>query len=160
MRISSPGTQIFPGNSLFQLFLKISPVSSHSRKKASFWGGTQIIIPGWSMPYIRTSIRFLQASGQPFSVIVTPRSRSGRAECECLSYVHRFQLIFHSFMPSLVLSCSRLSNIEKPVLLCSADSDFWCTNILHVAMEISNIQRYKVQSRTGAVTAVRCSVSV
>ena len=54
MRISSPGTQDFPGNSLFQLFLQVSPISSHSRKKRRhFGGGTKIIIPGWSMHYIK-----------------------------------------------------------------------------------------------------------
>ena len=39
MRISSPGTQDFPGNSLFQLFLQVSPISSHSRKKRRHFGG-------------------------------------------------------------------------------------------------------------------------
>lgn len=43
MRISSPG------NSIFQLLLKLVRRSSHSRKKAPFWGGQQIIIPRWSM---------------------------------------------------------------------------------------------------------------
>ena len=126
MRISSPGTQKFPGNRLFQLFLKFSPISSHSRKKRSHLGGGQkLSSPGGPCTTLSTStcIRFFQASGQSFSVIFTPHSSSGRAECECLSYVHRFQLIFHLFMPSLVLSCSPPSNIGKPVLLCSADSD-------------------------------------
>ena len=124
MRISSPGTQVFPGNSLFQLFLQISPISSHSReKRRRFLEGTKKIIPGWSIYYMKHKQRFVQAFVGSFSVIFTPHSSSGRVECECLSYVHRFQLIFHLFMPSLVLSCSPPSNIGKPVLLCSADSD-------------------------------------
>ena len=48
-------TQTFPGNSLFQLFLKISNTSSYSRKKASFWGGggATDITPRWSVHYIK-----------------------------------------------------------------------------------------------------------
>ena len=46
MRISSPGTHFFPGNSLFQLFLFFSPVSSHSRKKRRhFFGGDKNYYP-------------------------------------------------------------------------------------------------------------------
>ena len=142
MSISSPGTQKFPGNSLFQLFLKISPISSHSRKKGVILGeGQKLSSPGGPCTTLSTSIRFFQASGQSLSVIFTPHSSSGRAECECLSYVHRFQLIFHLFMPSLVLSCSPPSNY-------------------FMLRGKSAIQRYKVQSRTRAATAVRCCVSV
>ena len=91
MRISSPGTQKFPGNSLFQLFLKTSPISSHSRKKGVILGeGQKVSSPGGPCTALSTSIRFFQASGQSFSVISTPRSSSGRAECECLSYVIGF----------------------------------------------------------------------
>ena len=39
---SSPGTQPFPANSLFQLFLKMSPLSNLSRKKA---GGQKMSSP-------------------------------------------------------------------------------------------------------------------
>ena len=53
MRISSPGTQIFPGNSLFQLFLFSPHISSYSRKKRRLGGGTKNILPGWSMHYIK-----------------------------------------------------------------------------------------------------------
>ena len=127
MRISSPGTQKFPGNSLFQLFLKFPLFPFIPGKKGVILGGgPKLSSPGGPCTTLSTSIRFFQASGPSFSVIFTPHSSSGRAECECLSYVHRFQLIFdlfHLFMPSLVLSCSPPSNIGKPVLLCSADSD-------------------------------------
>ena len=113
------------GKQPFSAFPKKFPYFlSFQEKKASFGGGGQkLSSPGGPCTTLSTSIRFFQASGQSFSVIFTPHSSSGRAECECLSYVHWFQLIFHLFMPSLVLSCSLPSNIGKPVLLCSADSD-------------------------------------
>ena len=41
MRISSPGTQHFPGNSLFQLFPKKYPISSHWREKRRHFGAGQ-----------------------------------------------------------------------------------------------------------------------
>ena len=93
------------------------------KKGVILGGGQKLSSPGGPCTTLSASRRFFQASGQSFPVIFTPHSSSGRAECECLSYVHRFQLIFHLFMPSLVLSCSLPSNIGKPVLLCSADSD-------------------------------------
>ena len=106
----------FPRN--FPYFLSLQ-----EKKGVILGGGQKLSSPGGPCTTLSTSMRFFQASGQSFSVIFTPHSSSGRAECECLSYVHRFQLIFHLFMPSLVLSCSPPSNIGKPVLLCSADSD-------------------------------------
>ena len=41
MRISSPGTQHFPGNGLFQLFQKKSPISSHWREERRHFGAAQ-----------------------------------------------------------------------------------------------------------------------
>ena len=113
------------GKQFFSAFPKNFPyfLSFQEKKALFFWGGQTLSSPGGPCTTLSTSIRFFQASGQSFSVIFTPNSSSGRAECECLSYFHRFQMIFHLFMPSLVLSCSRPSNIGKPVLLGSADSD-------------------------------------
>ena len=86
------------GKQPFSAFPKKFPYFlSFQEKKASFWGGgTKIIISGWSMHYIKDEYTILSGL---WAVIFTPHSSSGRAECECLSYVHRFQLIFHLFMP-------------------------------------------------------------
>ena len=120
-RISSPGTQEFPGNSPFQLFQKCSPISSLYRKKGVISGeGQKETSPGGPCTTFSKSTQIIQAFGQSFSVIFTPHNRSnGRAERECLSYVDRFQLICHLFTPSLVSSCSRPSNIGNPPLLCT-----------------------------------------
>ena len=53
MRISSPETQKFPGNSLFQLPKNFPYFLSFQEKRRHFGGGTKIIIPGWSMHYIK-----------------------------------------------------------------------------------------------------------
>ena len=72
MRISPPGTQFFPGNSLFQLFPKFSPISSHSREKGFILGrNKKVASPGSTFTTLSTSIRFVQAFGQSFSVIFT-----------------------------------------------------------------------------------------
>ena len=76
MRISSPGTQILPGNSAFQRFKKKSPLFlliSRKRRRHAF-EGTKIIIPGWSMYYIQHKNRFVQACEQSFSVVLTIRT--------------------------------------------------------------------------------------
>ena len=72
MRISPPGTQFFPGNSLFQLFPKFSPISSHSREKGFILGrNKKVASPGSTFTTLSTSIRFVQAFGHSFSVIFT-----------------------------------------------------------------------------------------
>ena len=124
----------------FSAFPNISPVSSFQEKRRHFGGEQKLSSPGGLCTTLRTSIRFFEAPGQSFSVIFTPHSSIGRAECKCLiyfffyppadgclSYVYRFQLIFHSSMPLLALSSCRPSNTGKPVLLCRADSDLSCT---------------------------------
>ena len=54
MRISSRGAQKFPGNSLFQIFLfffSLFPLTPG--KKGVILRGGGIIIPGWSVHYIK-----------------------------------------------------------------------------------------------------------
>ena len=46
MRISSPGTQIFPGKSVLHLFPFVPPIYSHSGKKCVWGGGQKISSPG------------------------------------------------------------------------------------------------------------------
>ena len=77
MLISSPGTQIFPGNSNFQLSLKCSPISSRSREHGTrviFLRGRTFSSPGGPRITLSTSIRCVQASGHSFSVVFTPHS--------------------------------------------------------------------------------------
>ena len=97
---------------------------SFQEKRASFRGGTKKTSPGGPCTTLSMSIRFVPTSEQSFSVIFTPRS-NGRAECECLSYIHRFQLGFHLFMPSWFRPAAvhRVLETHYQVLLCSADSD-------------------------------------
>ena len=52
------------GKQPFSAFPKIFPYFlSFQEKKASFWGGTKIIIPGWSMHYIKHEYSYTIRSG-------------------------------------------------------------------------------------------------
>ena len=75
MRISSPGTLNFPGNSLFQLFQK-SPMFPLIREKKGVILGwdEKVSSPGSPYTTLSTSIRFVQAVGQSFSAIFTLHS--------------------------------------------------------------------------------------
>ena len=96
-----------------------------------------------------------------FSVIFTPQSGSGRAECECL------WVVFVGFSCSFTCSCPRwfcpavvhrmLENqYYSIVLIVNFDVRIVYTFTLRGKSAI--ILRYKVQSRTRAATAVRCFV--
>ena len=87
MRISSPGTHFFSGNTLFQLFQFFLPISSHSRgKKASFWGGTKKkhprVVHVLHQAQVYDSFRPL---GKSFSVIFTLHS-----SCSSLDRMNQF----------------------------------------------------------------------
>ena len=132
MRISSPGTQNFPGNSLFQFILNCSPTSSHSRGiRRHFVGDKTLSSPSGPCTSVSTSIRSIQASGQSFLVIFIPHS-SVRAECECLSYIHRFQLSFTCPCPSWFRPAAvhlMLENHYYSVVLVQAISDVRIHNV-------------------------------
>ena len=76
MLISSPGTQHISGKQAFFSFCKkkIPYFLSFEGKKASFSGGTKFFHPRVVLVLcstLSTSIRFVQAFGQSFSVIFT-----------------------------------------------------------------------------------------
>ena len=111
MRIFSPITHFFPGNSLFQLFQIFSSISSHSsKKKTSCGGGTKIIIPGWSMFWIKHKYS-VQAFRESFSVVFTLQFtwyRDVAIVAHDESALAMLIGVFDLFMPSLISSYSML----------------------------------------------------
>ena len=116
MRISSPGTPKFPGNSPFQLFLIFSPISSYSRRKRRHLGwGTKSIIPAWSMHYVNHECRI--RSGL-WAVILghfhSSQQWRGRLWVPKLCSSVSVDISLVRMIPLLVSSYSRPSNIGKP----------------------------------------------
>ena len=116
------------GKQPFLAFPKKIPYFLPFQGKRRYFGvGQKKSSPGGPCTTLSTSVRFVQASGQSSSVIFTPHISSGRADCECLSYVHRFSSYFTCSCPRWFSSWGRPSNIGNhyysDAVVDSADSD-------------------------------------
>ena len=136
------------------------------REKRHHFGGDKNINPGLvhalvQVHHVRVydSFRPLGNHFQSFSLhtIVAGQAAAG---CERLSYVHRCQLIFHVFMPSLVSSCSRPSNCKilenhyySGAVVLIAISDVRMHS--YIARKISN-SKYKARREQPRQRATEC----